>query len=1201
MAAGVRGEVKNLTRLSEASQFFSHEETGEAETTDVPVEVTTEDSTTDKVIDLLNQAQLEKEGKLNCLKQVQEFIVQKDPSLLDNFLDEILVFQQDKSADVRKFVVGFVEEACKKDVELLGKVLGNLVFMLNDENVAVQKRVMLCFTQLYKYALQYICKKRVISEELENMWEVLTEIKNQIISMLDSDNDGIRTHAIKFMEMLVLVQSNKTQDSESTKKGETDISLDVIPRNHPLVRMAELREEGGTTLEALLTLIASPTISSVNLMACLGTLSNIARQRPIFMSTVVQTFESLHANLPTSLSKSQVSSVRKNLKLHLMNLLRHPCSIEFLPQITTLLTDLGASQTELQKNMPKTTSESMKRRAENEASSGNKKSKLTDADDPDVISMSTAEAIDVTAQDLIPLLDKDNVTNLVLISMLSLPDHIPTNFSDTYTPIAAAGGQAQVAHLARLLASQMTAAGVGVGFERMDALKKAQDPRVRLKGQNESNQSIPVIGSSWSADADAEFSGEKKDSALQRILSGQIDVSKDKVKPEGKKTFQHKEAPIPPLRMRRIKAFKLAEVTKDMNHTEQQNMLMSTIDRIIKAENSATRSGVTQERIKLLVGLAIQCEDPARQELHNYIQEDPRAHYDLIHTWLYQEYLMQEVKMEEGFPVDMMSYDHCLCTILEGLQHRMDPKDKLFTRVVLEAPLVTERVMEMVKLHCENIETLHVGFATLRDLILKRPASQHEHLQTLLELTTNEKEQVRVQAIHSAKKLHTRPDLALDIETFALSSLELLIQEKQPSEPDEEPKEWTDESIKTCLYLYLALLPQNHKLFHQLAIIYTASSQMIKRIILRHLETPVRAIGMASPELLQLVESCPTGSETLIARILNIITDKAAPSPDLVKRVKDLYHKRVADVRFLIPVLTGLEKQEIIAVLPKLIKQSPSVVKEVFNRLLGCFHSEGKVSGTSPLSPSELLVALHMIEPSKKANTLESKGDIRSVMKAIRFCFDEKTIYTQEVLAIVLQQLMEINPLPTLFMRTVIQSLSICPRLIGFVMSLLSKLITKQVWKQPKVWQGFVKCCQMTKPQSFSVLLQLPPRQLESAFEICPELRDNVVNHVQSFTPHQRAHIPRSVLQILDKEKKTETDQADKEQVDPKQETESKTEEIPSSPKRSRSSSKERRKDRKRSRRSRSGSPHSKREHTEEGSESEGEIEDTESDTLHVK
>ena len=65
---------------------------------------------------------------------------------------------------------------------------------------------------------------------------------------------------------------------------------------------------------------------------------------------------------------------------------------------------------------------------------------------------------------------------------------------------------------------------------------------------------------------------------------------------------------------------------------------------------------------------------------------------------------------------------------------------------------------------------------------------------------------------------------------------------------------------------------------------------------------------------------------------------------EVVKRVKELYHKRVSDVRFLIPVLTGLKKQEIIAVLPKLIKQSPSVVKEVFNRLLGCFHSEYSVS-----------------------------------------------------------------------------------------------------------------------------------------------------------------------------------------------------------------------------------------------------------------
>ena len=64
------------------------------------------------------------------------------------------------------------------------------------------------------------------------------------------------------------------------------------------------------------------------------------------------------------------------------------------------------------------------------------------------------------------------------------------------------------------------------------------------------------------------------------------------------------------------------------------------------------------------------------------------------------------------------------------------------------------------------------------------------------------------------------------------------------------------------------------------------------------------------------------------------------PTPELVQKVKDLYNKRVSDVRFLIPVLNGLAKIEIIDVLPKLITQSPNVVKEVFNRLLGSFQSE---------------------------------------------------------------------------------------------------------------------------------------------------------------------------------------------------------------------------------------------------------------------
>lgn len=125
------------------------------------------------------------------------------------------------------------------------------------------------------------------------------------------------------------------------------------------------------------------------------------------------------------------------------------------------------------------------------------------------------------------------------------------------------------------------------------------------------------------------------------------------------------------------------------------------------------------------------------------------------------------------------------------------------------------------------------------------------------------------------------------------------------------------------------------------------------------------------------------------------------------------------------------------------------------------------------------------------------------LLTATNLCFAERNVYTSEVLAVVMQQLMEQSPLPMLLMRTVIQSLTMYPRLGGFVMNILARLIMKQVWKYPKVWEGFIKCCQRTKPQSFQVILQLPPQQLGAVFDKCPELREPLLAHVRSFTPHQ--------------------------------------------------------------------------------------------------
>jgi hypothetical protein len=45
-------------------------------------------------------------------------------------------------------------------------------------------------------------------------------------------------------------------------------------------------------------------------------------------------------------------------------------------------------------------------------------------------------------------------------------------------------------------------------------------------------------------------------------------------------------------------------------------------------------------------------------------------------------------------------------------------------------------------------------------------------------------------------------------------------------------------------------------------------------VILKMLEAPIRNMGMNSPHLLKLIEDFPAGSETLVLRIIHILTEK---------------------------------------------------------------------------------------------------------------------------------------------------------------------------------------------------------------------------------------------------------------------------------------------------------------------------------------
>ncbi|KFP22687.1 Symplekin, partial [Egretta garzetta] len=916
-----------------------------------------------QVVDLLNQAALiSNDSKITILKQ------------------EIIAFQADKSIEVRKFVVGFIEEACKRDIELLLKLIANLNMLLKDENVNVVKKAILTMTQLYKVALQWMVKSKVISELQEACWEMMAAMASDIILLLDSDNDGIRTHAIKFVEGLIITLSPRMADSDVPKRHENDISLERIPKDHPYIKYNALWEEGKAALEQLLKFMVHPAISSINLTAALGSLATIARQRPMFMAEVIQAYETPHANLPPTLAKSQVSSVRKNLKLHLLSVLRHPSSGDFQPQITTLLVDLGTQQAEIARSMPSPRDSRKRPRDEPDLKKMKIEAPLGEDDEDKDLEPTTVTApkaagqasvpsdTDIPAEFLQPLLTPENVANLVLISMVYLPEAMPASFQATYTPVESAGTEAQIKHLSRLMATQMTAAGLGPGVEQTKHLK--EEPKEEKATKPESvvikrrlsalaqGQAISVLGSQGSA---------------TNLLEEEAPQAKRRPEPI-----------IPATQPRlagaggRKKVFRLGDVLKPLSEEQMEKLKLGAVKRILRAERAVACSGAAQARVKILASLVTQFEVPLKSEVLAFILDDIRGRLDLAFAWLFQEYNAYLSRFPAG---SLERYDECLIGLLAGLQEKPDQKDGIFTKVVLEAPLITESALEVIRKYCEDESRTYLGMSTLRDLIFKRPSRQFQYLHVLLDLSSHEKDKVRQQALLFIKRMYEKDQLREYVEKFALNYLQLLVHPNPPSvlfgadKDTEVAAPWTEETIKQCLYLYLALLPHNHKLIHELASVYTEAIADIKRTVLRAIDCEtrdIRGMGMNSPELLLLVENCPKGAETLVTRCLHSLTDKVPPSPELVKRVRDLYHKRLPDVRFLIPVLNGLEKKEVIQALPKLIKLNPIVVKEVFNRLLGTQHGDG-TSAVSPLNPGELLIALHNID--------SSKCDMKSIIK----------------------------------------------------------------------------------------------------------------------------------------------------------------------------------------------------------------------------
>ncbi|KAI7872696.1 Symplekin tight junction protein C terminal-domain-containing protein [Spinellus fusiger] len=298
-----------------------------------------------------------------------------------------------------------------------------------------------------------------------------------------------------------------------------------------------------------------------------------------------------------------------------------------------------------------------------------------------------------------------------------------------------------------------------------------------------------------------------------------------------------------------------------------------------------------------------------------------------------------------------------------------------------------------------------------------------------------------------------------------------------------ERNEWSELDVVRHAELFFALCVKKHELLKDLFNIYINVHDRVQRLIRQHVYNLIKSIGMHSPKLIETIRHFPPGGETLVIRILVVLCDTVRPTSELVNAVMDIYHERQLDAKFLIPIISGLRKEDIRQNLPKLVEllnnteAQRKVVKKVFSRIVS---NTGAVN--SPMAPTELLMALHK---------MEENVPLPKAVEAINICFTMPDTFEAKHVANALQHLVEQPKIPLLLMVTMIRTVTVYKNLNNFILSLLVKLISKKVWAYPKLWDGFVKCTERTLPNSVKVLcnVALPNAQLKDIVLKIPSVR----------------------------------------------------------------------------------------------------------------
>lgn len=527
-----------------------------------------------------------------------------------------------------------------------------------------------------------------------------------------------------------------------------------------------------------------------------------------------------------------------------------------------------------------------------------------------------------------------------------------------------------------------------------------------------------------------------------------------RLKEDQEKSIAFKEIPV--------KEYKDPLEPVPMDEEKLCHHRLQTMKRILC--HSSSDCIIMKPRLVARLGTIFPKSDNAFHTIVKYVMQDyhGRGGHDIFCLLLTS--LLAELTNESNEGIEGLlpgsRYETAFELIVEGMYQNSTPSEKSLVSLLVEVPAIPSDILLPVleRMMDDPSGWENTALLITRDVILYRPRNRNETLELALNSCVSKKENIRVKSIRMCtNQLYGNEKLQAKMEKVALGFL-----------LDSKIGENEDEAILDAdrfSSLYCALCTKKSSLLRELFKAFSSLSKVMQGALMEKCPNIASALGPSDKNLLEIIECPPEGSNTLAIRFIKALSVGMPPRP-LVESSLACFEK-LQDPGSIVPILPGLEKNEAIKLVPVLIQLSEDKLTTAIERLCSIKYEE---QIAPVISPGEILAVLHMVDDKKL---------LKYAMVAINTCLAMTDYFTPEVLAASLSQLITRIPLPQLFMRTVLQSLSVAPKLKDFIVGILGQLASGQIWTNGTQWKGWIMAAQQTSPESFPIVLRLPPNVLD--------------------------------------------------------------------------------------------------------------------------